>query len=70
MEKRCPKCGGSKFLVTAHVTQGWLVGAAGNYMSTTTACEEVTHQPDNDDIWACASCGYDAAGSEFEKQLV
>jgi ribosomal protein L37AE/L43A len=46
------------------------VGAAGNYMSTTTACEEVTHQPDNDDIWACASCGYDAAGSEFEKQLV
>ena len=25
MAKRCPKCGGKNFIVTAHVTQEWLV---------------------------------------------
>ena len=26
---------------------------------------EVMHMPDEDDIWECAMCGYNAAGSDF-----
>ena len=53
--KRCPKCGGKKFAVTAHVAQLWLVDDNGSYLATLTECEEVTHGPDDDDMWACAS---------------
>lgn len=44
--RRCPKCGGKKFVVTAHVTQLWLVDSNENYIETVTECEEVTHEPD------------------------
>ncbi len=63
--KRCPKCGGQEFLVTAHVTQGWKVDEDGAFIECTNECEEVTHTPDDDDVWVCAKCGHDAAGSEF-----
>lgn len=66
--KKCPKCGCEKFYVIAHVVEEWLVDEGGNYLRTTSTCLEVTHYPDNEDIWICAECGYDDAGSEFEKE--
>ena len=65
--KTCPKCGNKKFVVTAHVTQSWIVDENGNYIKTLQECEEITHNPDDDDVWACNECGYDAAGIEFNK---
>ena len=64
--KRCPKCGGQEFCVTAHVTQDWIVDENGTFQRTVAECVEVLHQPDNDDVWTCNKCGFDAAGSEFE----
>lgn len=64
--KKCPKCGGIKFRATAHVTQDWEVDRNGNFVKSLNDCVEVTHFPDNDDIWDCANCGYSAAGIEFE----
>lgn len=64
--KICPKCGGKKFIVTAHVTEDWLVDEGGNWLDTCSSCNEVTHYPNNDDLWTCSECGYEAAGSEFE----
>lgn len=63
--KRCPICGGTTFLVTAHVTQGWEVDGDGNFLKCTNECEEVTHTPDDDDMWVCSQCGHDAAGRDF-----
>lgn len=63
--KTCPRCGSHAFLVTAHVTQDWKVDGNGNFISCLADCVEVTHVPDDEDIWVCAQCGYDAAGSEF-----
>lgn len=64
--KVCPKCGGKKFVVTAHVTEDWLVDEEGNWLDTRSSCNDVTHNPDNNDIWVCDACGYEAAGSDFE----
>ena len=64
-KKICPKCGGKEFLVSAHVTQLWLVNGDGTFSECRNDCEEVTHRPDDDDIWECAQCGHEAAGSEF-----
>ena len=63
--KKCPKCGCEKFYVTAHVVEEWLVDANGHYIETTGQALEVAHYPDNEDIWVCAECGYDAEGKEF-----
>lgn len=65
--KICPKCGGQVFIVTQHVTQTVKVDGEGYFISEVSSCDEVTHAPDNDDIWQCEKCGFDAAGSEFEK---
>ena len=64
-KKKCPKCGCSVLGVTAHVTQDWLVDGNGMFLKCTNECVEVTHQPDDDDIWACTKCGFEAAGKEF-----
>ena len=64
--KRCPKCGSKIFNATAHVTQDWLVDEHGSFLDCKNDCIEVTHFPDNDDIWDCAECGYSARGAEFE----
>ena len=63
--RRCPKCGATEFIVTAHVTQDWKVAHDGEFMSMVTACVEVTHKPDDDDIWGCAQCGHEASGNTF-----
>lgn len=67
--KICPKCGAMSFIVTAHVTQDWVVDENGSYLHTQEECGEVTHQPDDSDIWTCNNCGYDAAGAEFNRKV-
>ena len=66
--KICPKCRNKTFLVTAHIVQGWLVDENGEFMEVTEDCVCVSHHPDNEDIWTCEKCGYDAAGEEFESK--
>ena len=68
-KKRCPECGAESFYVSAHVRQGWEVDCYGTFVATADECEEVIHQPDDDDIWSCANCGYDAPGREFNVQV-
>ena len=63
--KKCPNCGCGKFIVTAHVTQTWNVDDKGNWLETITECEEVTHKPDDDDMWTCSDCGYSGEGRVF-----
>ena len=64
--KVCPKCGGTKFLVTAHVTQDWVVDENGNFLECIDECSEVTHHPGDDDLWHCVNCGYNALASDPE----
>ena len=63
--KKCPSCGGKRFCVTAHVTQDWLVDENGFFDRVICDCIDVTHKPDDDDIWECYECGHDGPGSEF-----
>lgn len=63
--KRCPKCGGTKFNVTYHVTQTVQVDGDGSFIKELTSCDEVTHKADDGDLWTCADCGYEAPGNEF-----
>lgn len=63
--KMCPKCGGKHFSVIAHVTQEWEVDENESYEKTINECDVVTHTPDDEDLWTCIKCGYNAAGSEF-----
>lgn len=65
MPKVCPRCGGTRFLVTAHVTQDWEVDGNGTFQKCVNDCVEVTHHPDDEDMWACKSCGYDASGADM-----
>lgn len=63
--KICPNCKGKRFIVTAHVTQSWVVDENGSFIEQVSSADEVTHSPDDDDIWVCQSCGYDAPGRDF-----
>jgi len=65
MSKQCPKCGSTKFAVTAHVTQDWLVDGNGEFLLAVNQCVEVTHRPDDEDLWTCANCWFDGPGSAF-----
>lgn len=53
---KCPNCDSTKFLVTAHVTQGLEVDEEGNFLECTNECEEVKHFPNEEDIWTCSKC--------------
>ena len=64
--KRCPRCGNNRFLVSAHVVQEWVVDENGMYDRMSEDCVEVTHFPDDDDIWECKACKYSAEGRVFE----
>jgi len=68
--KQCPKCGAKSFCVTAHVVQEWVVDEYGDFISSNDDCVEVTHFPDDNDIWDCNNCGYSACGREFNKTEV
>ena len=63
--KRCPMCGHDLFVVTAHVTQDWVVDAAGDFVAVSADCIDVTHRPDDEDIWECESCRFSDAGKAF-----
>ena len=63
--KKCPKCGGERFLATAHVTQEWIVDKDENFIESLDDCVDVTHKPDDEDLWECEKCGYAVAGKEF-----
>lgn len=63
--KVCPKCGFREFYVTQHVTQTIKVDGDGYFLKEMTSCDEITHAADDDDMWTCVNCGYNAAGSEF-----
>lgn len=67
--KRCPKCGGTTFLVTAHVAQDWKVDGDEKFLECIADCTEATHRPDDEDIWACAGCGYEAPGRAFNQHV-
>lgn len=64
--KRCPKCGCKRFYATAHIVEEWVVDADGEYLKTSAKCLEVTHYPDNEDLWICVDCGYEEEGIVFE----
>lgn len=63
--KRCPMCGANQFCVTAHVTQGWIVDENEQFVEVIEDCEMVTHFPNDDDLWMCRECAYEATGKEF-----
>lgn len=68
--KICPKCGARSFVVTAHVTQDWLVDEHGGVLSCIDECVVVTHQPDDEDLWFCANCLHKATGAELNEDAV
>ena len=63
--KRCPECGHDKFMVTAHVTQDWVVDGCGNFVRSLNDCVEVTHHPNDEDIWDCEKCFHSGSGKDF-----
>lgn len=63
--KRCPKCNGQRFLITQHVTQTVLVDENESYIETVSDCDEITHRADDEDLWQCEKCGYEATGNLF-----
>lgn len=65
---RCPVCGAESFEVTAHVTQDWRIDGNGHFLQSLNECVEVTHYPDEDDIWSCAKCDFSAEGKRFISQ--
>ena len=64
--KRCPICGGKRFVATVHVTQDWMFDENEMYIQTIDDYIDTIHRPDNDDIWECFECGHSASGREFE----
>ena len=66
--KKCPKCGASAFYVTVHVTQDWEVDGRGSFINTIDDCVEITHRPDDNDMWECVVCGHSAPGRDFNVQ--
>ena len=66
--KKCPKCGNKKFIVTAHVTQNWLVDENEIFLECLEECVEITHKPGNEDMWKCIICDYMGIGKEFEEE--
>lgn len=55
----CPKCGNNRFITTAHVTQSWEVDENGNFIKEIST-DEITHGPNDDNIWTCTKCGTEA----------
>lgn len=64
--RRCPRCGYNRFHAYGHVVQKWCVDECGLCDYVVNDCVTVIHEPDNQDLWQCCACGYEAAGAEFE----
>ena len=65
LKYRCPVCGAKSFEVTAHVTQDWKIDCNGTFLEALNECVEVTHYPDEMDIWSCSNCDFSAEGKSF-----
>lgn len=63
--KKCPKCGCETFYVSAHVVQDWKVNNDGDFLEVIDDCAMVDHFPDDEDMWECANCSYNAVGYKF-----
>ena len=51
------------FITTAHEAHTWEVDEDGDFIKDL-GCDEVTHQPDEGNIWTCTECGADAVWKE------
>lgn len=63
----CPICKNNEFYATAHVAQTWLVDTTGKLVEEMTSCDKVIRQPNDEDIWECANCGWVGAGHKAIK---
>ena len=63
---KCPICGCKKFFATAHIAQTWVIDAYGNFLRKSTACDIITHKPNENDVWQCtnAECRWQGPGKE------
>jgi hypothetical protein len=50
----------NEFITTAHVVQDWKVDGLGNFIDVVDDCLQVTHEPEDDNCWECATCGAEA----------
>lgn len=46
----------NRFVVTAHVTESWLVDEGGLFVEAFDDDNEVVHRPDADDLYTCIDC--------------
>jgi hypothetical protein len=61
MNITCPKNKDhTRFSVTAHVVQEWIVDKDGDFVEVLKDCLEVTHRPDKEDRFVCTACGTEA----------
>jgi len=60
----CPNGCNTNFIVTAHVTQDWKVNSEGFFVESINDCVEVTHKPNEDDVWVCDTCGAEGKFTE------
>lgn len=49
-----------RFIVSAKVTQDWMVDDKGNYIETTDTCSDVLEYPNKYETWTCSECGVEA----------
>ena len=69
----CPKSRGHRrFIVTAHVTEDWIVDGDGSFVELSTKSDcEVVREPSEEDVWTCATCGSEAVRrTELNRQLL
>ena len=60
--KKCPKCGGTRFIITALFEEKWTVNENGEWLETICDRRDCVDKADDDDEWECAECHYQAPG--------
>ena len=61
MKAVCPKDSThNRFVTVAHVTQDWVVDAAGNFIDSIGGANDVIQGPTVGNIWTCNTCGMEA----------
>lgn len=53
----CPNGCNANFITSAHVMQEWEVNAFGEFQEVVSDCLQVTHPPDQCNLWICSICG-------------
>lgn len=48
-----------------YITQDWKIDCNGTFLEALNECVEVTHYPDEMDIWSCSNCDFSAEGKSF-----